>query len=549
MKVVLDIETNSQHNKIWLAVTRDIETGAVVSWKEANGLQKYLDSCDLIIMHNGICFDAPVLRETWKITMKPSQVCDTLVLSRLLSPSLEGGHSLDAWGQRLGFPKGDFSDWDGGLTPEMETYCIQDTLVTEKLYKHLVAELKHQKFDQRSIDLEHKVQAIIAKQERNGFKLDERKATVLLSELTSKLAAIEVEMQSIFPAKTIERVSEKTGKQLKAKVEVFNPGSRKQIGERLIEKGWKPDKFTETGQPIVDEGTLEGLDIPEAKAINEYLMLQKRVAQIESWLKALGSDGRVHGKVITNGAVTGRMTHMSPNMAQVPNSGSPYGEECRDLWTVEKGYKLVGIDAAGLELRMLAHYMQDDAYTSEVVSGDIHTANQKAAGLETRNQAKTFIYAFLYGAGDAKIGKVVGAGAKEGQQLKARFLKNTPSLKELREKVGRIAQTSGTLPGLDGRRLQVRSDHAALNTLLQSAGAVVMKQALVILNDSLRRAKIDYKFVANVHDEWQIEVEESRAEEAGQLGAKAIELAGKELKMRCPLAGEYKVGNSWKETH
>ena len=546
---MLDIETNSQHNKIWLAVTRDIETGAVVSWKEANGLQKYLDSCDLIIMHNGICFDAPVLRETWKVTMKPSQVCDTLVLSRLLSPSLEGGHSLDAWGQRLGFPKGDFSDWDGGLTPEMEKYCIQDTLVTEKLYKHLVSELKQQKFDQRSIDLEHKVQAIIAKQERNGFKLDERKATVLLSELTSKLAAIEVEMQSIFPAKTIERVSEKTGKPLKAKVEVFNPGSRKQIGERLIEKGWKPDKFTETGQPIVDEGTLEGLDIPEAKAINEYLMLQKRVAQIESWLKALGSDGRVHGKVITNGAVTGRMTHMSPNMAQVPNSGSPYGEDCRDLWTVEKGYKLVGIDASGLELRMLAHYMQDDAYTSEVVSGDIHTANQKAAGLDTRNQAKTFIYAFLYGAGDAKIGKVVGAGAKEGQELKSRFLQNTPSLKKLREKVGRIAKDKGTLPGLDGRRLQVRSDHAALNTLLQGAGAIVMKQALVILNDSLRRAKIDYKFVANVHDEWQIEVEESRADEAGQLGAKAIELAGKELNMRCPLAGEYKVGNSWKETH
>jgi len=549
MKVVLDIETNSQHNKIWLAVTRDIETGAVVSWKEANGLQKYLDNCDLIIMHNGICFDAPVLRETWKVTMKPSQVCDTLVLSRLLSPSLEGGHSLAAWGQRLGFPKDDFSDWDGGLTPEMEKYCIQDTLVTEKLYKHLVLELKQQKFDQRSIDLEHKVQAIIAKQERNGFKLDEKKATILLSELQSKLSAIEVQMQSIFPTKTIERISEKTGKPLKAKVEVFNPGSRKQIGERLIEKGWKPDRFTETGQPIVDEGTLEGLDIPEAKAINEYLMLQKRVAQIESWLKALGSDGRVHGKVITNGAVTGRMTHMSPNMAQVPNSGSPYGEDCRDLWIVDKGYKLVGIDASGLELRMLAHYMRDDAYTSEVVSGDIHTANQKAAGLETRNQAKTFIYAFLYGAGDAKIGKIVGGSAKEGQKLKSDFLKNTPSLKALREKVSRIVADKMSILGIDGRRIQIRSDHAALNSLLQSAGAIVMKQALVILNDELRRAKIDYKFVANVHDEWQIEVEESRAEEAGKLGTKAIELAGKELQMRCPLAGEYKVGNSWKETH
>ena len=549
MKIVLDIETNSKHNKIWLVVTRDINTGEVKSWKEASGLQKYLDNCDLIIMHNGISFDAPVLRETWKTSIMPSQVCDTLVLSRLLSPSLEGGHSLDAWGKRLGFLKGEFNDWDGGLTPEMEEYCIQDTLVTQKLYEHLTSELKFNKFDQRSIDLEHKVQAIIAKQERNGFKLDEVAGITLLSTLQNKLAVIENELQSIFPAKTIERVSEKTGKPLKAKVEVFNPGSRKQIGERLIEKGWKPSRYTETGQPIVDEGTLDGVDIPEAKAINEYLMLQKRVAQIESWLKAVGSDGRVHGKVITNGAVTGRMTHMSPNMAQVPNSGSPYGEDCRDLWIVEKGYKLVGIDASGLELRMLAHYMKDEAYTNEVVSGDIHTANQKAAGLHTRNQAKTFIYAFLYGAGDAKIGTVVGAGAKEGKELKSRFLKNTPSLEKLREQVSSIAAKSGTLPGLDGRRVQVRSDHAALNTLLQSAGAIVMKQALVLLNDELRRAKINYKFVANVHDEWQIEVEEARAEEAGKLGVLAIEKAGKVLNMRCPLSGEYKVGNSWKETH
>jgi DNA polymerase I-like protein with 3'-5' exonuclease and polymerase domains len=549
MKIVLDIETNSTHDKIWLAVTRDIETGAVVSWKQASGLQKYLDSCDLIIMHNGIAFDLPVLQKSWSVTMKLSQVYDTLVASRLLNPSLEGGHSLAAWGQRLGFPKGDFNDWDGGLTPEMEQYCIQDTLVTQKLYDVLINELKYNKFEQRSIELEHKVQAIIAKQERNGFRLDEKKATILLSELSSKLAAIEVAMQGIFPAKTIERVSEKTGKSLKAKVEVFNPGSRKQIGERLIEKGWKPDRFTETGQPIVDEGTLEGLDIPEAKAINEYLMLQKRIAQIESWLKALGSDGRVHGKVITNGAVTGRMTHMSPNMAQVPNSGSPYGEDCRDLWIVDKGYKLVGIDASGLELRMLAHYMKDDAYTSEVVSGDIHTANQKAAGLETRNQAKTFIYAFLYGAGDAKIGKVVGAGEKEGKELKSRFLQNTPSLKILREKVSSIAKNTGTLPGLDGRRLQVRSDHAALNTLLQSAGAIVMKQAVVLLDESLSKFGIDYKFVANVHDEWQIEVEESYADMVGKIGTQSIENAGKVLDMRCPLAGEYKVGNSWKETH
>ncbi len=311
---------------------------------------------------------------------------DTLVLSRLLSPSLEGGHSLAAWGGRLGFPKGDFNDWDAGYSAEMEAYCIQDTLVTEKLYLHLTTELTRNKFDERSIKLEHNVQAVIAKQEESGFKLNERNAIILLSTLQNKLVVLETELQNIFPTKTILRVSEKTGKPLKPIIEPFNPGSRKQIGERLQEKGWKPDKYTETGQPIVDEGTLEGLDFPEAKAIAEYLLLQKRIAQIKSWLDVVQPDGRVHGRVITNGAVTGRMTHHSPNMAQVPSCGSPYGEDCRDLWIVEKGYKLVGIDASGLELRMLAHYMKDDAYIYEVTQGDIHTANQKAAGLETRAQ-------------------------------------------------------------------------------------------------------------------------------------------------------------------
>jgi DNA polymerase I-like protein with 3'-5' exonuclease and polymerase domains len=547
-KIILDIETNLKHDKIWMCVTREIG-GDLQVWKEASGLQKYLDSCDLIIMHNGICFDAPVLKRNWNITMKQNQMCDTLVLSRLLSPSLEGGHSLDAWGQRLGFAKGDFKDFDSGYSKEMEEYCIQDTLVTEKLYQHLTAELTRNKFDERSIKLEHNVQAVIATQETNGFKLNERAAVTLLATLQSKLVVLETELQNIFPTKTTPRVSEKTGKPLKPLVEVFNPGSRKQIGERLIEKGWKPEKFTENGQPIVDEGTLEGLDFPEAKAIAEYLLLQKRIAQIKSWLDVIQPDGRVHGKVITNGAVTGRMTHHSPNMAQVPSCGSPYGEDCRDLWIVEKGYKLVGIDASGLELRMLAHYMKDDAYIYEVTQGDIHTANQKAAGLETRAQAKTFIYAFLYGAGAAKIGKVVGAGAKEGQRLIDSFLENTPKLRALRENVAKVCKSSGSLPGLDGRRLHVRSDHAAVNTLLQGAGAIVMKQALVILDERLTKLGVDYKFVANVHDEWQIEVEEAYADMVGKLGVQAIEQAGRVLEMRCPLTGEYRVGNSWKETH
>jgi DNA polymerase I-like protein with 3'-5' exonuclease and polymerase domains len=493
----------------------------------------------------------------------------------LYNPSLEDGHSLEAWGNRLGHYKAPYKKIWSWLTgkpligedengkkvdqsnlafdePVMSTlvwYCVQDTKVTVELYKHLTKEMENG-FSKESITLEHQVAIIIAEQERNGFKLDMSKAIQLLSELKTKLDIIQVEMETLFPPVVISgRTHGTSGKPLNDIVTPFNPGSRQQIAKRLQEKGWKPKKHTEKGSVIVDEEVLASLDYPEAKALAEYMMLQKRIAQITSWLDAVGSDGRVHGRVITNGAVTGRMTHMSPNMAQVPNSGSPYGHECRDLWTVEKGYKLVGIDASGLELRMLAHYMNDNEYTNEVVSGDIHTANQTAAGLQTRNQAKTFIYAFLYGAGSAKIGSIVGGSAKEGQKLIDSFLQNTPKLKRLREKVARLYAKEGWLQGLDGRKLLVRAEHSALNTLLQGAGAIVMKQAVVVLHKKLRKSKIDFKMVANVHDEWQIEVEEKRAEEAGILGKEAIKEAGIILNMRCPLDGEFKVGNSWKETH
>ena len=549
MRIILDIETNLSHDKIWCVVTRNIDTDEWFSFKTPELLQTYLNNATEIVAHNGIFFDFPVLKRVWGITVKKSQVVDTLVMSRLYNPSIEDGHSLAAWGQRLGFAKGEFTDFDGGYTDEMRDYCVQDTLVTKQLYIHLTQEMKND-FSKESITLEHEVAIIIAEQERNGFKLNEAMALRLLAELKTKLDTIQVEMAAIFPDKvTTGRVHKTSGKPLRDIVEPFNPGSRQQIAERLIEKGWKPTKKTEKGSVIVDEEVLASLDYPEAKALAEYMMLQKRIAQIDSWLEAVGKDGRVHGRVITNGAVTGRMTHMSPNMAQVPNSGSPYGHECRDLWTVEKGYKLVGIDASGLELRMLAHYINDDAYTHEVIEGDIHTKNQTAAGLQTRNQAKTFLYAFMYGAGPAKIGSIVGGSAKEGQKLITSFLQNTPGLKTLREKVARIYAKEGWLPGLDGRKLLVRAEHSALNTLLQGAGAIVMKQAVVILHKRLRHAKIDFKIVANVHDEWQIEVEESRAEEVGILGTESIKEAGIVLNMRCPLDGEYKVGNSWKETH
>ena len=284
----------------------------------------------------------------------------------------------------------------------------------------------------------------------------------------------------------------------------FNLGSRQQIAKYLQHFGWKPKKFTDKGSIIVDEKILKSVRIPEAQLIVDYLTITKRVAMVKSWVEAINEDtGRIHGNVNSCGAVTGRMTHSKPNCAQVPATrhdkktgevlwgfAGGYGADCRDLWTVPKGYKLVGCDASGLELRMLAHYMNDDKYTNEILTGDIHTANQKSAGLQTRDQAKTFIYAFLYGAGDAKIGEVSNGGAKHGRMLKKNFLDNTPALKLLREKVTQSSE-KGWVTGLDGRKLHIRSQHSALNTLLQSAGAVIMKKALVLLDTYATQYKID----------------------------------------------------------
>ena len=547
MLITLDIETNTSHDVIWCAVTQNIDTGEMLEHYDSESLAQVLCSATGIVGHNIIGFDAPVLEKQWSLQIPTEKLKDTLVLSRLWNPSLEGGHSLDSWGKRIGYHKIDFHDYDGGLSDEMVEYCRQDVALTTRLYKHLTAKLKSEEFSEQCVDLEEKVYIITAQQERNGFMLDVEAATSLWQDITHKMRTITAELQKVFPPIVEERWSEKTGKRLKDKVTEFNVGSRKQIAERLEGVGVKFKLQTEKGAIIVNEKVLEGIDIPEAKMIYEYLMLQKRAAQIDSWLTH-EKDGRVHGRVITNGAITGRMTHHSPNMAQVPSVSAPYGRECRSFWKVPEGHKLVGIDASGLELRMLAHYMRDENYTNEILSGDIHTANMKAAGLTDRNQAKTFIYAFLYGAGPAKIGQIVGGGYKEGQQLTDSFLRNTPALARLRERVSKFS-AGGTLPGLDGRRLRVRSEHAALNTLLQGAGAIVMKQALVLMVESLDTYTIPYKLVANVHDEFQIEVPENFADVVGKAAVRAIKNAGEVLDLRCPLDAEYNVGNNWAETH
>ena len=408
-----------------MVVTKDIDTGEVNVWKAANNLVEYLKDTTLIVAHNGISFDFPILNRLWSTKIRLSQVYDTLIASRLLNPSIENGHSLDAWGDRMGtIKKVDYKRiWEWLMDKQeeykgecfnvphmalLEYYCIRDVEVTCNLYKHLDDEFSKKGFSQESLELEHKVASIIAEQERNGFKLDLPFATCLLADIKGKMAGIYEQMQERWPPVITPRFHKTNGKPIKDSVDTFNPGSRKQIGEKLMELGWKPTKLTPTGQPIVDETTLQDIKFSEGQIIAEYLMLQKRVSQIESWLEAVGKDGRVHGKVITNGAVSGRATHSSPNMAQIPATRSVYGKECRSCWTVEEGNVLVGTDLSGIELRCFAHYLNDPEYSNEVVNGDVHTRNQNAFGVATRGLAKTVLYATLYGASPGKVGTIIG---------------------------------------------------------------------------------------------------------------------------------------------
>ena len=557
-KVVFDIETTINADKIWCIVCKHDKTYyQFTEGKNLHRFEEFAKQTEEFIGHNIIGFDIPVVNKSFgKNLFEHCKITDTLVLSRLLNPVIDGGHSLKNWGEKLGHNKIEFEQFEF-LSDDMLKYCRNDVELTERLYKFLIVKVKD--FGE-SIKLEHDVAKIIQAQHEKGFKLDIINAYGLQAKFQEDMNDLTKQVRKSFPPLKIEEefIPKANNKArgyvkgvpfTKVKYKEFNLGSRQQIAERLVMLGWKPKKKTEKGHIIVDEKVLSEIkNIPEAKLINKFLMLQKRIAQVSSWIEAVREDGRVHGKVITNGTITGRMSHQSPNMAQVPAVYSPYGKECRGLWIVEKGYKLVGVDASGLELRMLAHYMNDKDYTNEVINGDIHTSNQVAAGLGSRDEAKTFIYAFIYGAGNKKIGTIIGGTERDGERVKEKFLRATPSLRRLREKVERVAQRRW-VRGLDQRKIIIRHPHAALNTLLQGAGACVMKKALTILQEYVKIKQIKAFPVVNVHDEFQYEVQEDRADEFGRLAVQSIIDAGQQLNVRCQLNGEYKIGNNWSETH
>jgi DNA polymerase I-like protein with 3'-5' exonuclease and polymerase domains len=621
MRLYADIEANGfleAVTRIWCVAAIDLDTGQKYSWgphqiKEA---LETLSRAELLVGHNFIRYDLPVLKKVMGWTpMASCLILDTYILAQLaysdirssddalvakgvLKSNEKGKHSLKVWGKRLGVFKdeyeGGFDEW----SQEMQDYCLQDNAVGVALWEYL----KVHELDARSVELEHRATTITFEMEQAGWPFDEQAAGRLYTELTARHHEIETalvarfgswqEVDKIFVPKRDDkkRGYTKGVEVTKYKTVTFNPGSRQHIIKKLTEAGWKPEVFTDSGQAKLDEDILEELNVPEAKELVEYLLIQKRLGQLgdgkQGWLKQV-RHGKVHASYNTMGTVTGRCSHFSPNIAQVPkvkkdkqgnilkgHEGGWSGWECRALFGVPKGWKLIGADFEGLELRCLAHYMatrDDGEYARTVADGDIHTVNQQAARLPTRENAKTFIYGFLYGAGDEKIGKIVGKGRVAGKMLKEQFLNGLPALKWLRQIVISKARDNGKLKGLDGRYIPVRAAHASLNSLLQSAGAVLCKTWLVDTYDTLIANghrwgwEGDFVIVGFIHDELQIAVRESLChtetietkdgpEEVlrsviGDIVIACARDTGPKFNFKCRLDSKYVVGDNWKDTH
>ena len=616
MKIAIaDIETNGLYEATTevhcISIKVDDNPTEVYTSRPISGsagsIQEGIDlinSVDRVVFHNGINFDLPTLQKLgYKVT---TPVHDTLIMSRLAFPNiafqdanrksvpqkLKGSHSLKAWGYRLRKYKGDFGDnieqWEK-LTADMVEYCRQDSEVTYALYKKLL----DREIPDEAIWLEQEFAKIISRQEKYGVYFDIKAAEQLHIELLNEVDIAEVELMKTFtPLKTwfpkpypkmsikkdgtksqVLLTQEAVGCHYNDKGEwgyykdvVFNPSSRQHIARWLSEVyGWRPKERTEKGTPIINEKILNELDFPEGKVLAHYFNVVKLRGQLvdgkNAWMKMVGHDNRIRGRVNTLGAVSRRCTHSNPNMAQVPSGRAYKGHETRSLFCVPKGKKLVGCDADGLELRTLSHYMaryDNGQYAKAVDEGDknngtdIHTLNQQGAGLPTRDDAKTFIYAFLYGAGDAKIGSIINGTAEAGRRLKDKFFRQIPAIKRLVDAVDSAYKANGTLKALDGNPYHIRSSHSALNTLLQGAGALVMKYYLVFLDRNLSKrfeTGKQYEFVINCHDEIQAEVDEDIAEEFARMCEEAFDDVTAYLKFRIPLRGTADVGDNWSETH
>jgi DNA polymerase-1 len=579
-----------------------LDSDEVLSFVGHDEIRRFFDglrgSEAYFVGHNALSFDGGVLARICGGTANVSNTVDTLVLSYLYDPAMPTGHSLAAWGHRLKDPKGDYSDWSG-YSAEMDRYCQQDVKLGKKVFKALTTRMLRMGFSELSCEIEHQIREVVDEQQQNGWYFDIPGAQSLLGHMLGEQADLEPSIKLLFPPElvtvgTYERRTKQNGQEFASYLRhleqfpeirhnpdgtydtldwrEFNIGSPKQRIERLMGAGYVPTDFTPPskthpkGQPKVDEESLlafaEQSGQPEVKAIAEWLVLQGRTTMVRGWLNSVNYDDHcMHGQVLTCGARSRRMIGFDPNTMNIPKAKPKvrYGTECRRLWRARPGRSEMGYDASGLEMRMFAEYLNDDEATRLFTTGDPHLLNTRNLGLPDHMRdltVKNGFYAYLYGAGDPKLGRTLkpelqgSAAGVFGRQARHIFETGTPGLARL---VGAIqdefSHTSGVLRTIDGGFVRCSSKSAALNYKLQSAGSIVMKVTAILARREIMRKGLDSLLVGSIHDEGQHDVRNEDADEAGRTCVKAISDAGEYLGFHVPLTGQFKVGANWAECH
>jgi len=588
---------------VWCLCAVKFDTKEEVRLREPTKIKEWitdrLREGSRFVGHNIIGYDAPTLNRLLGTKIGISDVIDTLVLSMVYSPSLDGGHGLGDWGYRLKHPKGnhsDFSKW----SQEQEDYCLNDAILCMKTYMALLHRCLKVEMTDEGLEIEHRSWSLIQQQKKNGFAFNYQEAMILFSKLKGLLDDLGQQIHAIWPSqltfiRKYDKACKKDGSHsanyLRHREQYpqvtlsndggylvydyvsFNIGSPNQRLEKLLALGWKhrPDEVTKTGrpQPTIKgrlapslEQFVERTDNPGVRLIAKWLELSGRANMINTWMESYNDKtGCIHGSLWL--ANTLRYKHSAPNTANIPavrvgKDGHPlYGEqgvftyEARDLWTTRDKEKrrLVGVDAKGIQLRVLAHYLNNKTFTEAVLNGDPHSFNQKVGGFETRAVAKTFIYAFLLGAGDAKVGQIIGDSAKAGKEVKARFVNNFDGLGRLLSDLARQVDRVGRIILCDGTPVIVEQPHTRLGYLLQGDESRIMKKASIILDRLIRKNKLDALKVGDIHDEWQYDVHKDDVDKFIECCRTAFRLSGEYFNYRLPIDCDAKVGFTWAETH
>lgn len=612
--VLIDIETDGLNpSNIWVAVTKDLTSEEVRVWYNADGLQQYLGG-SILVGHNILWFDLPVLHRLWNIEFDPEWVVDTLVVSRLINHWDYSQHGLANWGERLGFPKGEYNDWSK-LTPEMVEYCKRDVELTEAIFKFLRKFIEDPRL-KRSMQIEHRAAIICREMHENGFGFDISGARTLYGTIKKELNSISEAIGAAFPPKQVlvrtilprptkdgkvsrvdfrwikdGRTPEEHGAEVGVPFPVyetveFNPSSTKQCIDRLWEFGWQPtektkghikaeregtvsDKFRVYGWTLSEENlaTLPETAPEEAKLLTRHMLLTRRLSTLDEWIGSYNPRTEaIHGEVNSIGTWTHRASHKNPNTGNIARVTSEFGSEMRELWNAGRGHKQIGCDAEGIQLRILAHYMDDEEFTTALVSGrsedgtDVHTLNlRKLNGEEgdfpckDRTTAKTFIYSYILGASESKTAQIFSCKITEARAARNKFVAAFPGLQNIRETLIPTDVARGYFTGLDGRPVMCDSAHHMLAGYLQNGETVVMKLANWKWRSDLIKEGIYFRQMAYVHDEWQTRVLDGLPDDVyehiGMVQADSIRWAGEELGLKCPLAGSYKIGHNWKDCH